>query len=166
MIEDYAWTRGIYKWFIGAKKKDRRVMKSVDYFQVRGAGLLWVLLYWPFFLVFTKIVIGAYKELSKIYRFDIIIPLECIFLIVGFVFSYIEMNRIRILDAYDKAGERFMTKQRESYKRVMNAFNSMLDVYESDPRNEESLKTSFVEFRDLALGFKKEYFPEEDNNND
>ena len=166
MIENYAWTRGIFKWFTGAKRKDRRVMKSVDHFRLRGAGLLWVLLYWPFFLVFTYIITGNYKELSKIYRFDIIIPLECIFLIVGFVFSYIEIDRVGILDAYDKAGERFMKQQRESYKRVIRAFNSMLDTYESNPRNEESLKTSFMEFRDLAIDFKKEYFPEEGNNDD
>ena len=42
----------------------------------------------------------------------------------------------------------------------------MLDTYESNPRNEESLKTSFMEFRDLAIDFKKEYFPEEGNNDD
>ncbi len=76
------------------------------------------------------------------------------------------MNRIRILDAYDKAGERFLTTQRESYKRVMEAFNSMLDIYESSPRNEESFRTRLIEFRDLAIDFKKEYFPEEDNDHD
>ena len=163
MTEDYAWTKGIYKWFMGTKRKGAKVMKSVDYFKVRGAGLLWVLLYWPFFLVFTKIIIGAYKELSKIYRFDIIIPIECIFLIVGFIFSYIEMSRIKILDAYDKAGERFLIKQSESYKGIMQAFHSMLEVYESHPRDEEGFKASFEEFRDLAIRFEKEYFPGEGN---
>jgi len=78
--------------------QEDKIMEFKDKLMVRGAGLLWIPLFWLQFI--ACIVIGT-ESYNKFVLYTIILP-ALGFLVLGIIFSIVEIYRISILNKYEQ----------------------------------------------------------------
>jgi hypothetical protein len=150
----------VYKWW----KDSTEMVNAKDRFMIRGAGLLWIPLFWLLFI--ACIIIGT-ESYNKFVLYTVILP-AIGFLIFGIIFSIIEINRISILNRYEQYTEKFckdfnerlygdykeMVEKRVNEVLAMIRYKDKLDYYMGE-KCIQDLITSLP-------AFEKRYFPKKE----
>lgn len=145
------------------EEEENKVLKLLYYLQIRGGGLAWALLYWILYYLSIKIMISTYKLIIERFTLQSLILGGLLFVALGILFTYMEIKRIRILQKYNNATKDYLKRQSIDFKDVMSLFNSMRDIYDAKPRNENGFEIRFSNFQKATIEFKKKYFQKEDD---
>lgn len=154
----------VYKWW----KDSTEMVNAKDRFMIRGAGLLWIPLFWLLFV--TCIIIGT-ESYNKFVLYTIILP-AIGFLILGVIFSIVEIYRISILNRYEQYTEKFW---KDFNKRMHNDYKDMIEKRVNEVFAMISFKDTgdyykhepcLQNLRDSLSAFENRYFSEKEGKPD
>lgn len=160
--------KDIFSWYT----QEDKTMEFKDRLMVRGAGLLWIPLFWLLFI--TCIVMGT-ESYNKFVLYTIILP-AIGFLVLGIIFSVVEIYRISILNKYEQYTKTHFKEYHkalsEDYdnlvqKKAQSLFefvdNAIIIINRTDIESGE-FKMKIQDLQDSLSVFRQKYFHKKDEN--